>query len=100
MRAANCAECVAILDAAFASKTRDEWLRILKQDAGDYIFTIVNSVDDLPNDPQVLANGYVTELEHPQYGKTKAVGIPVELTRTPGSVRGGRWTTSTAKPSK
>jgi crotonobetainyl-CoA:carnitine CoA-transferase CaiB-like acyl-CoA transferase len=87
VRAQNSAACVAIVDAAMAAKPRDEWLRILREDAGDYIYTIVNSVDDLPSDPQVLANGYVTELEHPQYGKTKAVGIPVELTKTPGSVR-------------
>jgi crotonobetainyl-CoA:carnitine CoA-transferase CaiB-like acyl-CoA transferase len=86
-RAKNCAECVALIDAAMATKPRDEWLRLLKQDGGDYIYTIVNSVDDLPTDPQVVANGYVTELDHPQYGKTKAVGIPVELTKTPGSVR-------------
>jgi crotonobetainyl-CoA:carnitine CoA-transferase CaiB-like acyl-CoA transferase len=86
-RAQNSAECVALLDAAFAAKPRAEWLRILKEDAGDYIYTLVNTVDDLPDDPQVLANGYVTELDHPQYGKTRAVGVPVELTRTPGSVR-------------
>jgi crotonobetainyl-CoA:carnitine CoA-transferase CaiB-like acyl-CoA transferase len=87
VRAQNSAECVAILDAAFATKPRAEWLRILKEDAGDYIYTIVNTVDDLPSDPQVLANGYIAELDHPQHGKTKAVGIPVELTKTPGSVR-------------
>jgi len=72
---------------AMASKPRDEWIRALKEDSGDYIYTIVNTVDDLPTDPQVIANAYITELEHPQYGKTKAVGIPVELTKTPGSVR-------------
>ncbi len=86
-RAHNAAECVAIIDAAMASKTRDEWIRTLHGDSGDFIFTIVNSVDDLPNDPQVLANGYVAELEHPQHGPTRVVGIPVELTKTPGSVR-------------
>jgi crotonobetainyl-CoA:carnitine CoA-transferase CaiB-like acyl-CoA transferase len=87
VRAKNSAECVAIIDAAMASKPRDEWIRILQADSGDYIYTIVNSVDDLPSDPQVLANGYVTDLDHPQYGKTKVVGIPVELTKTPGRVR-------------
>ncbi len=60
-RAQNAAECVAILDAAFAAKPRAEWLRILREDSGDYIFTIVNTVDDLPSDPQVLANGYVDD---------------------------------------
>ena len=31
-RAGNAAECVAILDAAFASKPRAEWMRILNED--------------------------------------------------------------------
>ncbi len=87
VRAANAAECVAIIDAAMASRTRDEWLRALREDPGDYIYTIVNSVDDLPEDPQVRANKYVVELEHPQHGPTRVVGVPVELSRTPGSVR-------------
>ncbi len=86
-RAANAAECVAVIDAAFASKPRDEWIRTLNQDPGDYIFTIVNSVDELPDDPQVQANDYIVTLDHPQCGPTKMVGIPVQLSETPGSVR-------------
>jgi crotonobetainyl-CoA:carnitine CoA-transferase CaiB-like acyl-CoA transferase len=87
VRAANAAECVAILDAAFASKPRAEWLRILREDTGDYIFTIVNSVEDLPDDPQVQANDYIVTIDHPQCGPTKMVGVPVQLSDTPGSVR-------------
>jgi crotonobetainyl-CoA:carnitine CoA-transferase CaiB-like acyl-CoA transferase len=86
-RAENSAECVAILDAAFASKPRAEWVRILNEDPGDYIFTIVNSVDDLPDDPQVQANDYIVTIDHPQCGATKMVGVPVQLSETPGSVR-------------
>jgi crotonobetainyl-CoA:carnitine CoA-transferase CaiB-like acyl-CoA transferase len=87
VRAANAAECVAIIDAAFAGKPRAEWIRILNEDPGDYIFTIVNSVDDLPDDPQVKANDYIVTLDHPQHGPTKMVGVPVQLSETPGAVR-------------
>jgi CoA:oxalate CoA-transferase len=87
VRAANGAECVAILDAAFASKPRAEWIRILREDTGDYIFTIVNAVDDLPDDPQVQANDYIVTIDHPQCGPTRMVGVPVQLSETPGSVR-------------
>ena len=86
-RGANAAECVAAIDAAFATQTRDEWLRTLREDSGDFIYTIVNSVDELPDDPQVLANDYVVTIDHPQHGPTRMVGVPVQLSETPGSVR-------------
>ena len=43
---------------------RAEWLRLLAA-GGDFIVCVVNSVDDLPDDPQVQANDYVTTFEHP-----------------------------------
>ncbi len=79
--------CVAILDEAFARYPRAEWLQRLKDASGDFIYTIVNSVDDLPDDPQVIANDYIVEMDHPQHGPTKMVGIPVALSETPGSIR-------------
>jgi crotonobetainyl-CoA:carnitine CoA-transferase CaiB-like acyl-CoA transferase len=86
-RSTRAAECVAILDAAFARRTRDEWLTRFREDDADLIYTLVNTVDDLPDDPQVLANDYLAELDHPQHGATRMVGIPVGLSATPGSVR-------------
>jgi crotonobetainyl-CoA:carnitine CoA-transferase CaiB-like acyl-CoA transferase len=83
----NAAAAIAIFDEAFATKTRDEWLRHLKESEGDFIVSVVNRVDDLPDDPQVIANEYVTEFDHPQYGPTKMVGFPVRFSETPGSVR-------------
>jgi crotonobetainyl-CoA:carnitine CoA-transferase CaiB-like acyl-CoA transferase len=86
-RAQNSEECVAILDAAFAQKPRDEWIRILREDESDLIYTIVNTVDDLPEDPQIKANDYIVDFDHPQHGSTRVVGLPVGLSETPGSVR-------------
>jgi crotonobetainyl-CoA:carnitine CoA-transferase CaiB-like acyl-CoA transferase len=85
-RAANAGAAVQILDEIFATRPRDEWMQILR-DGGDFIFTVVNSVEDLPADPQVKANQYVIDFEHPQHGTTQTVGIPVRLSETPGSVR-------------
>lgn len=85
-RAANAGAAVEALDAIFATKPRGEWVPLLR-DGGDFIFTVVNSVDDLPTDPQVLANQYVVDVEHPQFGTTQNVGIPVRLSETPGKVR-------------
>jgi crotonobetainyl-CoA:carnitine CoA-transferase CaiB-like acyl-CoA transferase len=86
-RAGNAEACVAELDAVFATKPRDTWIEIFDRDDGDYILTIVNSVADLPDDPQVKANDYVIDFDHPNHGKTQVVGMPVALSETPGSVR-------------
>jgi crotonobetainyl-CoA:carnitine CoA-transferase CaiB-like acyl-CoA transferase len=73
------------LDELFATKPRAEWLKILRE-AG-IICDPVNKVSDLANDPQVLENGYIREFDHPSFGRIKTVGIPVELSETPGSLR-------------
>lgn len=38
-------------------------------------------------DPQTLAREMVTEVEHTTVGPMKAIGVPVKLSETPGSVR-------------
>ena len=86
-RSQNSEACVALLDEIFASQPRNDWLERIRSDGADLIYTIVNSVDDLPSDPQVEANGYVTEVEHPQHGPIGMVGLPVALSETPGSIR-------------
>jgi crotonobetainyl-CoA:carnitine CoA-transferase CaiB-like acyl-CoA transferase len=78
---------VAILDETFATRDRGQWIAHLSASEGDFIFTIVNSVDQLPEDPQVLANDYVVDFQHPQHGQTRVLGIPVQLSETPGSIR-------------
>lgn len=86
-RGQNARDLVAILDRAFAGKPREEWLRILKA-GGDFIFTVVNTISDLPNDPQVIANEYMVEYDHPELGKTKLLGTPIKFSKTPGQPRG------------
>jgi len=86
-RGKNHRELVAILDKVFITKTRAEWMKALKE-GGDFIYTIVNSINDLPKDQQVLANNYIVDYEHAAFGKTQLVGVPVILTKTPGNPRG------------
>jgi crotonobetainyl-CoA:carnitine CoA-transferase CaiB-like acyl-CoA transferase len=82
----HASECVALLDEVFARRPRAEWLDVLAR-GGDFIVSVVNTVDDLPDDPQVTANGYVTTFEHPAFGPTRVVGVPVRLSDTPGTIR-------------
>jgi len=85
-RAQNAGAAIAILDEVFATRPLAEWTEILRG-GGDFIFTLVNSVDDLPDDEQVRANDYVVDFEHPRFGTTPMLGLPVRLSETPGSVR-------------
>src|SRR5262249_12629183 len=80
-RGANAAALIAILDEAFAARTSEEWVKHLDQ-AGDFIFTLVNGLNDLPDDPQIRANGLIAEVDHPAHGKTAMLNLPVGLSQT------------------
>jgi len=87
IRGKNAAALIAIFDGVFATRPRHEWMRVLKG-RGDFIYTIVNSVSDLPEDPQVRANDYVVDYDHPALGNLTLLGMPVKLSATPGEPRG------------
>jgi crotonobetainyl-CoA:carnitine CoA-transferase CaiB-like acyl-CoA transferase len=46
----------------------------------------INTIADVAADPHALARDMVVELEHPRAGRTRALGLPVKLSRTPGKV--------------
>jgi crotonobetainyl-CoA:carnitine CoA-transferase CaiB-like acyl-CoA transferase len=74
------------MDKTFATKTREEWLKVLAE-AGDLVFECVHTISDVVNDPQALANGYITEFQHPVWGPVKVVGSPVRFSKTPAAVQ-------------
>jgi len=82
VRAQNSEDLVTIIDSIFSGKSRHEWIGILRK--SECIADIINDYQDLPNDPQVIANNYLPEFEHPNYGKIRYLPIPVELSVTPG----------------
>ncbi len=84
-RSANRKELVAIFDGVFASKTRDEWMKILEEHG--CIFTPIQDIPDVVQDPQLMANNYVIEINHPEHGKTRTMGFPWDLSDTPASWR-------------
>ena len=76
---------IPIMREAFAQKTLDEWVEILgRHDLG---WSVLNDYETLTADPQVVANDYVVDFDHPKVGPVQLVGIPVRLQETPGSVR-------------
>jgi len=84
-RFVNCAELIAILDEIFIARSPAEWMKILKE-AGDVICTPIQSINDLANDPQILANNYIIDRHHDVLGPVKVVGLPIQLSKTPGEV--------------
>jgi crotonobetainyl-CoA:carnitine CoA-transferase CaiB-like acyl-CoA transferase len=47
----------------------------------------VNTIGQMLADPHVLAREMVVETVHPVAGPTKALGLPIKFTGTPGGVR-------------
>jgi crotonobetainyl-CoA:carnitine CoA-transferase CaiB-like acyl-CoA transferase len=46
----------------------------------------INSIADMAADPQTVAREMVIELQHPVAGLTRALGLPIKLSATPGKV--------------
>ena len=79
-------ELIAILDKVFATRTRDEWLQILKAGGLKMAFAPVNDMLEATSDPQALANEYVTTFDDPELGRVKLGGFPVHFSETSASV--------------
>jgi len=84
----NSRETVALLDNAFAKKTRDEWIKAFE--GKDIFWEKIQKIEDLPNDPQVIANEYLIDYTHPLTGETyKYQNLPMQFRGTP-AMRQGR----------
>ncbi|MDD5094436.1 MAG: CoA transferase [Dehalococcoidia bacterium] len=84
-RGDNAEKLIAILDKVFATLPRDEWIHKLEE--VDIPCGPVNDYADVVADPQMAANAYLVDFEHPVAGPIKMVGMPVGLSRTPGKLR-------------
>jgi crotonobetainyl-CoA:carnitine CoA-transferase CaiB-like acyl-CoA transferase len=51
------------------------------------IYTPVQNIPEVVEDPQVLANNYMINIDHPVHGPTKTMGFPWDLSETPASWR-------------
>ena len=50
----------------------------------DIVSAPINTLLEASNDPDVIANGYVTEVDYPKYGKKlKVHGTPWQFSETP-----------------
>jgi crotonobetainyl-CoA:carnitine CoA-transferase CaiB-like acyl-CoA transferase len=73
---------LALLDSLFATGTREDWVAKLR--GADIVSAPINTLLEASNDPDVLANGYVTEIDYPKHGKRlKVHGTPWQFSETP-----------------
>ena len=68
----------------FKSRTMDEWLALL--DGEDTCIDKINTIAEAIKDPQMLHREMIVEIDHPTEGKIKAIGNPIKLSETPGSL--------------
>jgi len=69
------------MDRLFATNTREHWLKILR--GVDIVSAPINTLLEASRDPDVIANNYVIEVDHPRVGKIKEVGFPWKFSKTP-----------------
>ena len=74
-----------MLDELFATGSRDDWVERLR--GADIVSAPINTLLEGSNDPDVLANGYVTEVDYPKHGKRlKVHGSPWHFSETPARI--------------
>jgi crotonobetainyl-CoA:carnitine CoA-transferase CaiB-like acyl-CoA transferase len=79
------AELLALLDRLFATNTREHWVAKLR--GADIVSAPINTMLEAALDPDVLANGYVTEVDYPKHGKRLRVhGTPWQFSETPAKI--------------
>ena len=73
------------LDSLFATGPRDKWVKILRE--ADIVSAPINTLLEAASDPDVLANGYITEVDYPKHGKKlKVHGSPWQFSETPAKI--------------
>jgi crotonobetainyl-CoA:carnitine CoA-transferase CaiB-like acyl-CoA transferase len=84
-RVQNRLELIAKLQEVFLTKSYEEWEELLLKHG--IPVGAINSIDRVVEHPQVKARGMIVESDHPVAGNVRIVGVPVKLSKTPGSVR-------------
>ena len=82
-REENKKELYHIFKAVFLTKTMAEWKPLIAELPGAPFQSLVEVADD----PQVIANQMIMPYDHPTYGEIPIMGSPVNLSETPATIR-------------
>ncbi|MGA1791596.1 MAG: CaiB/BaiF CoA transferase family protein [bacterium] len=75
-------ELITLLDELFSEKTSDEWAELFRKQGKHFVaWECVQSIPDLFEDPQVKANRYIVDYDHPVLGGIKVQPFPVGFSK-------------------
>lgn len=83
-RAANCEACVTMLDEAFGAHPLSYWREALDDFTG--VWAPFQTLDELYDDPQVVANGYLPTIAAANGDVVQLVASPAQFDETPVSM--------------
>jgi len=78
----------AIIAQVIRTRPYDEWARIFEE--ADVPFARARTTEESLDDPQVQANRMLVELQDPEIGPIAQMGVPIQLSATPGQIKGPR----------
>ena len=83
-RMKNLEALVALMSERLKTRRAREWIAALE--AEGVPCGPINSIAEMAADAQTAAREMVVQLEHPRAGRTRALGLPIKLSATPGKV--------------
>ncbi|MFH1651710.1 MAG: CoA transferase [Chloroflexota bacterium] len=86
-RSKNNVELIQILDGVFATRKRDEWIKIFEENGVRFGYAPVYDLAEAVQNPQVSANDYTVDFDHDVWGKVKMAGFPAWFSATPAFPR-------------
>lgn len=76
---------VSLLDTVFATRPRDEWLKLFAE--YDFPVAPVHKHSELKDDSQIVANQYIVDFDHPKLGVIKIPGYPIHFSKAYAGTR-------------
>ena len=80
-------ELIQILNEVFATKNRDEWIRIFDEKNAGFGYAPINDLAEAIKNPQAIENEYITNFNHPVLGDVRIAGFPIWFSETPAWIR-------------
>jgi crotonobetainyl-CoA:carnitine CoA-transferase CaiB-like acyl-CoA transferase len=73
------------LRALFRSEPRAHWAKLLNE--SECIWGPLQTPLEVVDDPQVAANGYILDVDHPEHGRLRVCASPVQFNGEPPTIR-------------